>query len=194
MRNIKTITRNIKFVPISGIDFYEDFFNADGKIETESVIESVYCNNILKATSGKVDAIKKCFKRGTTDGLLRFRYEGNIIEFYGIQECKRNIKRNSAAYKYQVIQALLYYIQLSECKVLIINSANYFDYIIIDENKEFLNNIQDRLSDLLCIGSPSTVCKNCPINIINNLKIHTCDVPDEIKINNIMLNIYRKCV
>lgn len=195
MRQIGTITQNVTFIPVKGSDFYDDFFDEKGKVEVESVIESVYCNSMLKSTSGKVDVIKKRFTKGITDGLIRFKFEGEEIKFFGIQECKRDIKRNSAAYKYQINQALLYFIQMiEECKVLIIDSINYFDYILIDENIEFLNEIKSNLKHALSFGSPSQSCKKCKFVDLCKLKIHTCDVPNETEINKIMLNIYRNCI
>ena len=55
MRQIGTITQNVTFIPVKGSDFYDDFFDEKGKVEVESVIESVYCNSMLKSTSGKLD-------------------------------------------------------------------------------------------------------------------------------------------
>lgn len=201
MRQIKTITKNVTFVPVSGQDFYQDFFDEKGNIEDEPVIESVYCNSILKSTSGKADVIKKKVGRGVTDGLIRFRYDGEIINFYGIQECKiykpneckKKSKRDSSKYKNQVAQALLYNVQLSQCKVLIINSEYYFDYILIDENIDFINEHKDELLNLLSLNSPSKVASKFKFDL-NKLKIHTCNVPTPVKIDQIMLNIYRNCI
>lgn len=194
MRNIETITNNVDFKSVKGIDICKDFYDEAGKLELESVIESVYCNSLLRASSGKVDVLKKKFVRGTTDGFLRFRFKENIVEFYGIQECKRDIKRNKIAYADQVGQALLYFIQCSQsCKVIILNSVNYFDYIIVDENKEYIEEHKDNWINLLKEKSPSKACKDIRY-VLNNIKIHTCDVPTPAEIDKILLTIYRICV
>lgn len=197
MRQINTITKNITFVPVKGNDFYNDFFDKEGNVEVESVIESIYCNSILRSTSGKTDVIKKRFLKGVTDGLIRFKFDDdNKFKFFGIQECKRSIKRNSAAYKYQINQALLYFVQMMQenCKVLIINSVNYFDYILIDENIDIINKFKQDLKDLLKLESPSKACKKCNFINLHDLNIHTCDVPNKVEIDKIMLNIYRNCI
>ncbi len=194
MRNIETITRNVDFNSVKGSDIYKDFYDESGNVELESVIESVYCNSLLRATSGKVDALKKKFNRGITDGFLRFRYEGNIVGFYGIQECKRDITRNRVAYADQVAQALLYFIQCTQsCKVIILNSVNYFDYIIVDENKDYIDENKETWLNLLQEKSPSKACKDIR-TALNHIKIHTCDVPTPAEIDKILLNIYRNCI
>lgn len=195
MRQIKTITNVINFIPRCGEDFYNDFFGEDGKIKAESAIESVYCNNIILATTGSVDVIKeKMFTRGISDGVIRFKFGSNIIEFNGIQECKRKLNRNQIGYPRQILQALLYAIQMKDCRVLIINSENYFDYIILDENKDFILEKKDQLLNILEQRSPSSGYEVCDfINELRNLVIHTNDVPKKSQIDKIMLDIYRRC-
>lgn len=195
LRNISTITKVVNFTPVKAEDFYPDFFTESGKVKAESAIESVYSNNILLSTTGKVDVIKEeMCKRGTCDGIVRFKFDSNIIEFLGIQECKKELKRTSIKYPRQILQALLYAVQLPDCKVLIINSENYFDYIIIDENKEYILNKREELLAILKEARPSDGYKICDfVEDLRNLKIHTNDIPEKSELDKIMLDIYRRC-
>lgn len=181
----------ITFNPVKGKDFYDKFFT-DGKVKKEEAIESIYNMFHFKATNNKVEIIKESGYRGTTDGFITAYADvagKEVPVFYGIQECKRDIKRGSAAYYQQIAQALLYAVQFEEeMKVLLIPSVNYIDYIFMDEisiNKE-------ELLDLLKDNSPCKACKY--VTGIKDFKVHQVDMPTEAKLDETWKTIYKHCI
>lgn len=184
----------VTFNKVHGKDFYNDFFDEEGKVKKEETIESIYNIAHMESTSFGVKVTKESGRLkkygGITDGYIKafINHDGKkLINFYGIQECKRNIKRNSKAYDYQINQALLYAVQFEEVKFIIIPSVNYIDYIFLDEitiNKEaLLNELQ--------MASPSVACKNFPTP---NIKVHQIDMPTQAKIDEMWKSIYKHCI
>lgn len=184
---------NIQFNNIKGSDIYSDFFY-NGNLQNEEGIESVYNNAHAEATSNKVKVFKyKAPKRGRTDGFIKAKTiekDGReYVNFYGLQEVKLNIKRNTKAYKYQIAQAFLYAVQYitEEIKFIIIPSVNYVDYLFMDENE--IN--KDELVNLLEQYPPSEACK---LVNIPELKIYKMDMPKQADITNMWKEIYKHCL
>lgn len=133
------------FNTIKGIEFVPDFYDGIpfySKVEKESVIETVYNNNTIMSSLGKVDIVKK----GWTDGLMRFRYNGRIISFYGLQEAKRDVNPTVTQLTKQLLQALGYYSQLEstvreDCLVFCLNSAYFYGYILRSQIEELIEKV-----------------------------------------------------
>lgn len=180
----------ITFNPIKGSDFYSEFF-INGKVKQESAIESIYNIAHMKATSFGVEVVKETAPiRGTTDGLMKVfinTKNGRECNFQGLQECKRNIRRGTKAYKEHVGQSLLYAIQFKHSKFIIIPSVNYIDYIFLDEN-----NINE--DDLLRLLESNSPCEACKYVDINNIKIHTIDMPEQADITEMWKIIIKHCI
>lgn len=180
----------ITFTKVTGEEIYPKFF-VNGEIEIEAVIEDVYKNAFSKATNHAVEVVKRSAPRGITDGFITatITKQGKEVEcFYGIQEVKRKIKRNTAAYYKQIGQGLLYAVQFQEdIKVVLFPSENYIDYLYLDEN----NIDKNELLNLLKNDSPCKACKN--VNTCN-LKIHQIDMPTQAKIDEMWKNIYKHCI
>lgn len=185
----------VNWVPVKGSDFYEEFFDNNGKVKKEETIESIYNREHMRATSFSVEVTKESGRiRGITDGLIRAyvqEKDGRFVNFYGIQECKRNIKRGTVAYKEQIAQGLLYTVQFNGVKVCILPSVNYFDFFFIDENEEAID--RNYLLSLLEEGSPSKAAKKVDMNI-TKLKIYTLDMPTEVDIELAWKLIYKHCI
>ena len=181
----------ITFNPVKGKDFYDKFF-VNGQVKKEEAIESIYNMFHFRATNNKVEIIKEAATRGTTDGFITAyaTIKGKEIPvFYGIQECKRDIKRGSAAYYQQIAQALLYAVQFKkDIKVLLIPSVNYIDYIFMDENKID----KSELLNLLKEHSPCKACKY--VKGVCNFVVHEVDMPTKAKLDETWKNIYKHCI
>lgn len=182
----------ITFNKVNGKDFYNEFFNEDGKVKKEETIESIYNIQHMKSTSFGVEVTKEAGKiRGMTDGYVKCfinHKDSRIVNFYGIQECKRNIKRGTKAYFQQVKQSLLYAVQFKDIKFVLLPSVNYIDCIYLDENPS-IN--KEELLSYLKDDCPSIACKNFTIS---DLKIHQIDMPTQAKIDEMWKNIYKHCI
>lgn len=183
----------ITFNSVKGKMIYEDFFY-EGELQNEEGIESAYNNGHSKATNNKVRVLKyKAPKRGKTDGYVKAfitEKDGNeYVNFCGIQEVKLNIKRDSAAYRQQIAQSLLYAGQykIGEIKFVLLPSVNYIDYFFIDENEINWKELLDLLEDY----PPSKACTKVKLP---NLKIYRMDMPTEADITNMWKEIYRHCI
>lgn len=183
----------VNWVPVKGKDFYNEFFEGD-KVKKEEAIESIYNREHMRATSFSVEVTKESAIRGTTDGLIKAyinEKDGRFVNFYGIQECKRNIRRYTRAYDEQIIQGLLYCVQFKNIKVLLIPSVNYIDFIFMDENENVINS--EYLISLLKEDPPCRAAKKAIFNV-GKLKIHTLDMPTEADIEDMWKSIYKHCI
>lgn len=183
----------VNWVPVKGKDFYNEFFY-NGKIKKEETIESIYNREHMRATSFNVEVTKESASRGITDGLIKAfvnEKDGRFVNFYGIQECKRDIRRGTKAYQEQIAQGLLYCVQFNKVKVLLLPSVNYIDFLFIDENKDAIDS--NYLISLLREDSPCKAAKKAVLNI-GKLKIHTLDMPTEADIEDMWKNIYKHCI
>lgn len=202
------LPRNL-FITVKGIDFVSDFYEDvpfEGKVERESVVETVYNNNSVKVSLGKIDVIKK----GWTDGLMRFRWNDNIIRFYGLQESKRDVKPTNTQITKQLLQILSYYTQLAPatkegCKVFCLNSAYFIGYIL----KESILDLIEELTPIIENSGVSASklyynCKDAKIIVSNwvasnkdNCHIHCLDTKKEatkFKLNELYREIYKSCI
>lgn len=163
------MTINVNFQEVKGKDFYNNLFHPSGRVKKEAAVESEYNFAHTKATTFAIKVIKEDCTRGTTDGLINLTDDIQII-----QECKIKIKnRNTKAYKEQIIQSLLYAVQLPKTKTVIINSEYHCDYIHLDEityNKELFLKALEK-------DPPSKACKKLDVDI-SNWKIHQRNMPD----------------
>lgn len=182
----------VTFNKVNAKKVYKDFFQPNGTLHNEEGIESVINAAIMEATSNKMKVYKyNAPKRGVTDGYIiaNITVNGEDVEnFYGIQEVKKGIKRNSAAYKQQINQNLLYGVQYDNVRFGLISADGYFDYFFYDECKfnreEYLEYLKD--------DPPSKACKK--IKGIPEMKIYHTDMPENTKIHEVLKTIYKHCI
>lgn len=183
----------VTFTKVKGSDFYDDFFESNGKVKKEETIESIYNIQHMKSTSFGVEVTKESGRvRGVTDGYVKAFINHNgkrELNFYGIQECKRDINRHTRAYEYQINQSILYAIQFDEIKFIILPSVNYIDYIFMDEIESDID--KEELLKALKESSPSIACKDISLPY---LTIHRIDMPTEAKIDEMWKTIYKHCI
>lgn len=200
-KNFLTVIKGTEFCP----DFYIDV-PYWGKVDKEAVIETVYNNNTLMTSVGKVDIIKK----GWTDGLMRFRYKDRIVAFYGLQESKRDVTASRTQITKQLIQVLGYYSQLEEtvkkdCLVFCLNSAYFYGYI-------FRSQIEDLIEKVLPIIKESGLSASKLYNKLPEAKAlvsnwvndhyHECHIEEltgekcaeAFEINKVIREIYLNCL
>lgn len=182
----------ITFKKVNSKEIYKDFFTEEGTLQNEEGIESVINAAIMEASNNKMKVYKyKAPKRGITDGFIIAKININnkdIINFYGIHEVKKGIKRNSANYKQQVIQNLLYGFQYNDMGVGIISADGYFDYFFYDE----CNCDKNEYLKLLEEDPPSKACKK--IKQLPDMKIYHTNMPDDTKLDEILKIIYKHCI
>lgn len=182
----------ITFNKVKSKEIYKDFFQEDGNLQNEEGIESVINAAIMEASNNKMKVYKyKAPKRGITDGFIiaKINRDGkDIVNFYGIHEVKKGIKRGSAAYRQQINQNLLYGVQYNEVKFGIISADGYFDYFFYDEcnfnREEYLKYLEE--------DYPSKACKK--IKKIPEMKIYHTNMPDDTEIHEILKIIYKHCI
>lgn len=189
------------FKIVKGEDFYSDFFGEDGKVELESAIETVYNNNTILTSIGKIDIIKK----GFSDGYMRFRYTDNIVRFYGLQETKRDVKPTITQFTKQLIQAFGYYGKLSPslqrfCKVFCLNSAYFYGYILVEDIKDLLDSVLPAINSsgisASKLYSKMPEISSCIKSYLEDHKdlLHYKNLPNNFELNQIFREIYLNCL
>ena len=109
-------------------------------------------------------AIKPNYRRGVPDGTLYLKGTKGALEL-------KYTKASGYKYSKHLTQVLCYHLLQEQYKVLFLVSETYFDYILVDENKEAIRVFKSKYGEHLKTYIPRTISENVETDP-NLFKIH----------------------